>query len=422
MYKNNYLGLTNYLLSLTLYLFTFINLASVGFPIIVDITVIFLIALLSKNKIILFNINIIFLIFVFIFSFIFKDTNKRYYYRGHEKFYENKIKYKKNINEVILMKHGELPVLDVCNNFKVRISTLERKQVFITDKYGYRNSKTDIRNANLIIVGDSLISGGSASDENILSSKLNEFTNYETANLAMGGIDPKDYESILLENIHILDKKAKIFVFYYEGNDFEVSNKDKIPKYSYKDFVINKYKYKLRFGYERLERNKDKLFIEILNYQNFFYKKIRPKSQRLFKKNLTLWTNTCLVRYNKINNVLHSFYWLNRGKEYNFKTHIISDNKILNRITKVFYIPTKASLYRNFLDKEKIINYKSNKFEFLQKKYREENIEVIDLTIPLKSNIKKYIKKGEYLFFKDDTHLNKKGTEVIAKYILEKKF
>ena len=317
------------------------------------------------------------------------------------------------------MKHGELPVLDVCNNFKVRISTLERKQVFITDKYGYRNSKTDIRNANLIIVGDSLISGGSASDENILSSKLNEFTNYETANLAMGGIDPKDYESILLENIHILDKKAKIL---FAENLFALPNKDKIPKYSYKDFVINKYKYKLRFGYERLERNKDKLFIEILNYQNFFYKKIRPKSQRLFKKNLTLWTNTCLVRYNKINNVLHSFYWLNRGKEYNFKTHIISDNKILNRITKVFYIPTKASLYRNFLDKEKIINYKSNKFEFLQKKYREENIEVIDLTIPLKSNIKKYIKKNEYLFFKDDTYLIKTELKLLAKYILEKKF
>ena len=40
----------------------------------------------------------------------------------------------------------------------------------------------------------------------------------------------------------------------------------------------------------------------------------------------------------------------------------------------------------------------------------------------IQSDIKKYIKKGEYLFFKDDTHLNKKGTEVIAKYILEKKF
>ena len=65
---------------------------------------------------------------------------------------------------------------------------------------------------------------------------------------------------------------------------FQITNKDKIPKYSYKDFVIGKYKYKIRFGYERLERNKDKFFINILNYENFFFKRIRPKSQRLFKK------------------------------------------------------------------------------------------------------------------------------------------
>ena len=148
-----------------------------------------------------------------LFSFIFKHENKRHYYRGHEKFYENRISYKKNINETIIMEHGELPVLDVCNNFKSQIKTQKRKQVFITDDYGYRNSKINLKNADLIVVGDSLISGGSASDEDILSFQLNKFSKYKTVNLAMGGIDPKDYEVILQKHLPLIKNESKYFYF-----------------------------------------------------------------------------------------------------------------------------------------------------------------------------------------------------------------
>ena len=122
MLKNKTSCLTNYFLLLILFLITFVNIASVGFPILLDIImIILLIIFIKKNKIILLNLNIIFLIFIGISSLIFKHENKRYYYRGHEKFYENRISYKQNINEVIIMNHGELPALDVCNNFKSKI-------------------------------------------------------------------------------------------------------------------------------------------------------------------------------------------------------------------------------------------------------------------------------------------------------------
>ena len=423
MFKNNKSNLINHSILLILFLFTFLNIASVGLPILIDIILLTIVIFtLRKNRVILLNINIFFLLFIGASTIIFKHEDKRHYYRGHEKFYENRLSYKKNINETILMKHGELPVLDVCNNSKTIIRSQIRKQVFITDNYGYRNSEIDIKKADLIIVGDSLISGGSASDEDILSYQLNKFSNYKTANLAMGGINPKDYEEILKKYLPILKNNVKIFVFYYEGNDFEIYNKNEIPKYSYKDFKINKYKFKIRFGYERLERNKDKIFIKILNYQNFFYKKIRPKSQRLFKKTLSVWSGTCLVKYDKINENLHGFYWLNRGKNYLFNTHIISNKKILSRIDKVFFIPTKASLYRDYLNNKKIINYKDNKFKFLEKEYKKSNIKVINLTIPMKKKLKKYMMKNEYLFFNDDTHLNKNGTEVIAKFITKNNY
>ena len=154
MFKINTINLVNYFSSLILFSITFINIASLGFPILLDLfTIIFLILIFNKNRTILLNINIVFLIFMMLFSFIFKHENKRHYYRGHEKFYENRISYKKNINETIIMEHGELPVLDVCNNFKSQIKTQKRKQVFITDDYGYRNSKINLKNADLIVVG-----------------------------------------------------------------------------------------------------------------------------------------------------------------------------------------------------------------------------------------------------------------------------
>ena len=74
------------------------------------------------------------------------------------------------------------------------------------------------------------------------------------------------------------------------------------------------------------------------------------------------------------------------------------------------------------MNNKKIINYKDNKFKFLEKEYKKSNIKVINLTIPMKKKLKKYMMKNEYLFFNDDTHLNKNGTEVIAKFITKNNY
>ena len=113
---------------------------------------------------------------------------------------------------------------------------------------------------------------------------------------------------------------------------------------------------------------------------------------------------------------------MNRNENYIFDTHIISNKKILKKISKVFFIPTKASLYRDYINKNKIINFENNKFRFLHNEYKKKDIEVIDLTIPMREKLKNYLEKNEYLFFNDDTHLNKNGTEVIAKFISKKIF
>ena len=40
----------------------------------------------------------------------------------------------------------------------------------------------------------------------------------------------------------------------------------------------------------------------------------------------------------------------------------------------------------------------------------------------MREKLESYLEKNEYLFFIDDTHLNKNGTEVIAKFISNKNF
>ena len=405
----------NKLSLILLYLLTFINIASFGLPIILDIILILLLLnFIKKNKLIVLNTNVVLVLSLLLISALFKNEDSKNFYRGHEKFYK-KTSYKKNINEIINIPHGDLIAVDACN-YNTKELVEKRQQIFITDNYGFRNSKTKIEKTDLILIGDSLVAGSGLSDEYILSNQINDNSNIKTANIALGGAGPSEYETMLIKYLNIINKKSKIFLFYFEGNDFEISNPDKIPKNSYKNMKIENYKYKIRFGYERLERNKDKLFIRNLNYENFFYKKIRPKSQRFLKKIMLKWTDSCEVQYDLVDEKLTGFLWLNRNEEYKYKTYILENTEVLKRISKVFFIPTKASVYKEYT--ENIINFETNKFLFLKKSYDKKNIEVIDLTLPLKLNIKKYLQNGEFLYFRDDTHLNKNGIEVITNYIL----
>ena len=211
----------------------FFNLLSIGLPIILDLIIIgFLFKITNKNKIIIFNTNLIFLIILFsLTKFNINLDKSDNYYRGHEKFYENKFSYKKNINEKINVPYGDLIAVDICldkdktNNLKVK-----RTQKFITDKYGYRNSKVNFEESNFILVGDSQVSGSGLTDELILSSQLNKITNFKISNLSIGGAEPIDYKKMIDLNFSKFNENAKIIIFYYEGNDFLIQDKSQISK------------------------------------------------------------------------------------------------------------------------------------------------------------------------------------------------
>ncbi len=396
----------------------FFIIISIGLPFLIDL-IIFLIFifLFFKNKVLFHTYTILFLIsIIFINIFILDKTiEKKQILNGHKKFIF-KDKYKKNINALVPNIPGNLIALDTCtnniNNYKIKIDN----QQFVTDEFGFRNTPNSITESNYILVGNSIIMGSRLSHNNILSEILNKNSKLKFSNIAIGGTGPKIYENNMLELLPILKNKQKFLVFYFEGNDF-ISKKNDNNFYWYGK-KIPKYKYRLRFGYERIERNKDKILNKKFFDKNYFYQIVRPHSQRFYNKLLSRWTDSCLVEWKNIKSkkigFLYKYYDLNE-----YKTHIIKNNDLIDRIEKVIFIPTKYSTYEKYFNNKLSKKNRENKIKFLRKEYQKLNIEVINLTEVFQNKSIEKINDNKLLFFQDDTHLNKIGNKILSNYLLK---
>lgn len=396
----------------------FLIIILIGLPFFIDL-IIFLtfIFLFIKNKKLFFTYNIFFIISIlFINLFILNSpANKKQLINGHKKFsFEGK--YKKNVDSLIKSPQGDLIALDTCTekiyNYRVDIND----QQFVTDGLGFRNKPNSLKQSDYILVGDSIIMGSRLSQKNILSEKLSSNSNIKFANIAIGGTGPKKYEANMIEILPTLKNNQKFLLFYFEGNDFYFDKNSE--EFYWYDIKIPKYKYKLRFGYERIERNKDKLLNNKYFKKNYLYQNTRPHSQRFYNKLLSKWTNSCLVEWKILSDqkvgFLYKYYQINQ-----YKAHIIKNNDLINRIEKVFFIPTKYSVYENYFNNNISKINRENKFEFLKKEYKKLNIEVIDLTDVFQFNSKNEIKNNNFLFFQDDTHLNELGNKIFADHLLK---
>ena len=408
-----------FILKLILSISLFLLIASYGLPLFFDLLIVlFIIFIIRFNFFNLIFLNVLLFVVTLLMNIILikDEENLGIFYRAHERFSIDRGIYKKNISSEMLMKHGDIVALDVCNNEKIQGE--QRIQKFITDENGFRNNRAKIDDAEIILVGDSFIAGSSNTQENTPANILGELSKKDIYSITVIS-EPKDYEFHLMDHIDKLSPDAKILLFYFAGNDFKYEFEKLDDSIIFKGIKIPYFKYKIRSGYERLERNKDKIFINTLYSlydKNFFYQRIRPKSQRFFKKTLSQWTKTCPVKYYKINGVKVGFYYLPIKNYSKVSTHIINDRKILNRIKKVYYIPTKYSVYNEFINNEDL---KSDDFNYLKREYQLNNIEVVNLTKILKEEAKKNLKINKFIYWKDDSHWNKIGINVVMKNILK---
>lgn len=406
--------IVNIFLSITL----FLSISSYGLPIIVDL---FLLSIIFYFIRFYYFYNLIIINFLLIIltislnTFMIKNLkDEDLFYRAHEKFIDQDAIYQKNISNEMLMPYGDIIPNATC---EIKESIIEpRTQTFITDKNGFRNDKVEIEDAEIVLVGDSFIAGSSNSQENIPANILGKLSGKKVSAITV--IQGPDFYKMHMEkNLNKLGKDTQILLFYFAGNDFNYQFK-KDKKFIYHDGVPIPYlKYKIRFGYQRLERYKDVVFIKILSNiyeKNFFYKKIRPKSQRFTKKILARWTKNCSVEYHSINNTKIGFYYNSPKNFTNVSTKIITNQKILNKIKKIYYIPTKIQIYSKYINNEKI---NKDDYEYLKLNYEKLGIEVEDLTNILILSAEKHLKQNKFIYWKDDTHWNKLGIISAMKYI-----
>ena len=409
-------------LKLLLSILLFLLIASFGLPILLDLLIVLIIVFLVKFRfysLIILNFSIL-IISILANTTLINNFNeeKNVFYRSHEKFYYKNGIYKKNINSKMTMPHGDILATDYCDKYKNKNISKSRFQKFITDENGYRNNSIKIDDAEIILVGDSFIAGSSNTQEHTPANILKQITNKNIYSITVIS-DPKHYELNLIHHLDKISPSAKIFLFYFAGNDFEYELQDSDKFKYFQNKPISNFKYNTRFTYESLERSKDRFFINRLGSiykKNYFYKKIRPKSQRYYKRILAIWTDTCPVSYHQINNQNIGFYYQPIKNYKNVSTYILKDPRLVKKIKGVFFIPIKYNVYSKFINNEDI---DKNDFKFLKDNYNKLGIDVVDLTDLLISSAEKYQKKGKFIYWRDDTHWNINGINEVMKKIKE---
>ena len=360
-----------------------------------------------------------------------KNEKHSYFFRAHEKYTTKKARYQKNVSDIIFMPHGDIYFMDYGLNKERNLIKEPRTQEFITDSYGIRNNKTKIEDAEIILVGDSFITANGNTQKHIPSNVLSEISSKKVAALSYGGLNPAEYEFIINKYLNIIRKDAKIFVFYFSGNDF-LQKKKKIDdvstngnsKYVYwRGYKIPSLSGKIRFAYESLERKKDKLLLQILSENNYFLRNIRAKSHSMYMKFFSKLHNTGSgIKYFKIQNKTVGFYYPDdSGINNDYHTYIFANKKILERVNGFFFIPIKSRIYSDYIDS---INYidsvkigENNKLKYLKDSYSKINKPVYDLTKIMKLSVPKYLAEGKYLYWRDDTHWNHYGIFEAMNYV-----
>jgi len=405
-----------------LFFTTFFLFSLLALPILFDL--VFSISILiffRKNfaPIIILNFLIAVMVLVIDISFG-KNENHEYFYRAHEKYTTKKANYQKNIDDTIYMRHGDIYVIDSGLNKNRELIKVPRRQRFITDSYGIRNDKTKIEDAEIILVGDSFISANGISQEHIPANILSEISGKKVASLSYGGLNPTEYEFLIKKYLNIIKTDAKIFVFYFAGNDFvKIEEKKEVsPKHIlWRGHEIPWMSYHIRFAYERLERNKDKYLLKVLSEKNYFLRNIRAKSHLMYRKFFSKLHNTgSPIKYFDIGNKKVGFYH-NDGINDDYITYIFQDKKILERVHGFFLIPTKKRVYSDYINSVNI--EKNSQLDFLNKAYSKINKPVYDLSKVMKITVADYLVEEKYLYWRDDTHWNYNGIFESMKHLNE---
>lgn len=380
----------------------FLGIFHLGLPIYVDIILSAVLFYYLRN-IFASSVITLLLVTVFVLLNIFYEVDGLYY-RPHDRFQTMNSAYEPNVNVLWPMPFGDL--------FATSGEKLDTKEIieprlveFVTDRYGYRNSSS-AKSFDYALVGDSFIVGNGTTQSEILSNQLEGITKLNFLNLGYPN-GPEKYEAVAKRNMHRIKGETKIFLFYFEGNDFNKKSlkQDKIKKFDlFKNAILD------------LEKRKTQYLIKLFPKSMSFIRAVRRNS--LYTYTLVSQMvfgikgqnhNNIIVQKIGDKNIAYLPAYVEIAKSDNLRTYGWKDRELLKHLGGVFFIPTKYRVYNTIISNPGLAA--------LRRVYRDNCTPVYDLTPTLVESANHELKSGKYIFWRDDTHWNAVGIKAAANFI-----
>ena len=326
--------------------------------------------------------------------------NRLTYYRPHEKY---KISsrgryYKSNVVEnQFPIAHGDLYVV---SNLAAKTIVEPRVVTFHTDSLGFRNFH-DYADQSFVLIGDSFGVGTGTTQEDTLSEVLTNEYGIPVYN-ASYPTSPYGYTVVCEYLTKNIGTKFRAIILFFEGNDFpsisEIRHKSQRAWYLYIGSDIRHLEsYRFLFGLTRRA------------FRGSTSKESQVTVFSVGGKDVGF-----LNQHIEVTKQSSSFY---------SNVFIESYRRIRPNVALFVFIPTKYRVYYPLIKDNNggpLHALPNSRRDFLQKMALQLDVPFVDLTPHLIKESKDLLKKGEYTYWRDDTHWNANGMKMAADVISSK--
>jgi hypothetical protein len=325
------------------------------------------------------------------------------YYRPHEMLALD-TSYRPNRSVDMTVPHGDLLTIDP--SLSETLAT-PRREVFVTDSFGYRN-EDNYDGHQLVVIGDSFVVG----TESTVTTEIQRRHGLRAYNLAFSSIGPLIYTDKVEWARRNLGSDVCIALFYFEGNDFqlvdarELAARDAVPR-----------------GVQRLVKG----YVQAVRGSSEWAKVFYGLFTRA-RMNMTQSREVEPAEREPITFVRHvggrpmAFLrgYANVVHRESFDDHDFIRSRMAAAPPNVIYfIPDKYRVYAPLFDDAPVLDLPNAQWSYLERAAAELRIPAIDLTPAMQQRSKELKSAGEFTFWPDDTHWNEHGEAVAADVLVE---
>lgn len=260
---------------------------------------------------------------------------------------------------------------------------------YVTDSLGFRNP-ADYRGQTFVLVGDSFLAGANDTQSCLITEQLRQHHGLDTYNLGFPG-NMDDYVQRVEAFRKAKGKEFKMALFVFEGNDFQPFTNSPVEKMTvlkiyhafFKQTSLWRY---TRWLYLRAQK-KDGNTGHIPHVRQ-----IDKATVAFLKSELPITSNIS-------------------PPDESYLRFIDAFQKLKPNLAQIFFIPVKYRVYAKWLTEKPLPNAQ---LDYLQQAAKQAGIPVFDLTPALVLEAERILPRGQYVYWRDDTHWNCNGMRAVA--------